>query len=499
MKTAQHAGAPAHEGRRRWRRLQRGIAGAASLLGVALLLSYRYSPNRPVEYEGIEEHFKYGSIGGDTENGLPLRVVQILPRLFPEYMPPGPPDYRAFGFIQEPGHAMPIGFSVRRRGVDLVGLNCAVCHVGSVRAAPEATPAHYLAMPSNTVDLEAYFGFLFRCASDPRFTSDRVLAELEKDGALFPIERSLYRSAVGLMKAGVAARQRVLTRFMSLGHPRFGPGRVDTFNPYKAGQFAAYYQDGIPEEERIGTVDFPSVWNQGIREGMHLHWDGNNTSVRERNVSAAFGAGATRDDVDLPRIERIKLWLDKLPAPAFPFEGSADAAKLERGKALFMARCASCHAPTGAHVGEVVPLEDIGTDEHRLNSYTTKLQQLQLAYGRGYDWEFKHFQKTNGYANQPLDGIWARAPYLHNGSVPTLWDLLTPAERRPERFYRGHDVYDPVRLGFRVDVRAIEGRPAFLFDTRLPGNSNKGHTGKRYGTDLDDSDKWALLEYLKTL
>ncbi|WP_437293563.1 cytochrome c [Sorangium sp. So ce426] len=499
MKTAQQAGAPAHEGRRRWRRLQYGIAGAASLLGVALLLSYRYSPNRPVEYEAIEDHFKYGSIGGDTESGLPLRVVEILPRLFREHMPPGPPDYRAFGFIQEPGHVTPIGFSVRRRGIDLVGLNCAVCHVGSVRAAPDAAPVRYLAMPANTVDLEAYFDFLSRCAEDPRFTPDRVLAELEKDGALFPIERSLYRTAVERMKVGLAFRQRTLAGFRFPDHPRFGPGRVDTFNPYKSGPFAAYYQDGIPDEERIGTADFPSVWNQKMREGMHLHWDGNNTSVSERNVSAAFGAGATREDVDLPRIMRIKLWLDQLPAPAFPFEGSADRATLQRGEALFEGRCASCHAPSGAYVGQVVPIEEIGTDEHRLNSYTTKLQQIQRAYGEGYDWEFKHFRKTNGYANQPLDGVWARAPFLHNGSVPTLWDLLTPAERRPTRFYRGHDVYDPARVGFRTDIREIEGRPAFLFDTRLPGNSNKGHTGERYGTELSDGDKSALIEYLKTL
>ncbi|WP_437586361.1 c-type cytochrome [Sorangium sp. So ce1000] len=499
MNPAQHAGAPDHEGRRRWRRLQSGIVGAASLLGVGLLLSSRYAPNRPVEYEAIEEHFKYGSIGGDTVNGLPLRVVEMLPRLFPEHLPPGPPDYRALGFIHEPGRVMPIGFSVRRRGIDLVGLNCAVCHVGSVRASPEATTVHYLAMPANTVDLQGYFNFLFRCVTDPRFTADRVLAELEKDVALFPIERSLYRASIEQMKAGVAARQRAATGFMFPDHPRFGPGRVDTFNPYKSGQFAAYYKDGIPDEERIGTVDFPSVWNQGSREGMHLHWDGNNTSVSERNVSAAFGAGATREDVDLPRIYRIKRWLDGLPAPAFPFKQSADPAQLERGKALFEKRCASCHAFGGAYVGKVVPIDEIGTDEHRLNSYTTKLQQIQLAYGKGYDWEFKHFQKTDGYANQPLDGIWARAPYLHNGSVPTMWDLLTPAERRPRRFYRGHDVYDPVRLGFRTDVREIEGRPAFLFDTALPGNSSKGHTGERYGTELPDSDKWALIEYLKTL
>ncbi|WP_437677849.1 c-type cytochrome [Sorangium sp. So ce131] len=496
--TTQHTEGPPEEGVRRWRRLKGGIAGALSALGVFLLLSSRYAPNRPVTYEGIEDHFKYGSIGGDnTENGLPLRVMQILPRMFHEHLQGGR-DYTTFGFIQEPGRPMPVGFSIRRRGIDLVGLNCAVCHVGSVRASEDSAPVRYLGMPANTVDLQAYFEFLFRCAEDSRFTPDLVIDEVEKDGALFPPERLVYRGAVEEMRRGILRARDRLYVFTPL-NPPFGPGRVDTFNPYKTNQFGEYYQGHLSAEERLGTVDFPSVWNQRPREGMHLHWDGDNTSVMERNVSAAFGAGATRADVDLPRIRRVKEWLDVLPPPAFPFKRSEDPAKLRQGQALYDAYCAGCHAIGGAGVGRVVPIEEIGTDEHRLNSYTTTLRQLQVRYDRGYDWEFRHFQKTNGYANQPLDGIWARAPYLHNGSVPTLWDLLTPAERRPTRFYRGHDVYDPVRVGFRVDVREVEGRRAFLFETSQPGNSSRGHTGARYGTELSDSDKWALIEYLKTL
>ncbi|WP_437825690.1 cytochrome c [Sorangium sp. So ce1153] len=490
---------PMDEGARRWRRLRNGIAGALSALAVFFLVSSRYAPNQPVTYEHIEDRFRYGTIGADTDSGLPLRVMQVLPRMFPEYLPAGGRrDYTAFGFIQEPGHPMPVGFSIRRRVIDLVGQNCAVCHVGSVRASEQSAPTYYLGMPANTVDLEAYFEFLFRCASDARFTPDLVIDEIERDGALFPLDRLIYRAAIERMKTGLLSQRDSLGPFLRENPPP-GPGRVDTFNPYKTRQFAAYYQGHIPDEERIGTADFPSIWNQGPREGMHLHWDGNNTSVNERNVSAAFGAGATREDVDLPRITSIKEWLDELPPPAFPFERGADLARLQRGQALHAEYCASCHAVGGASVGRVVPIEEIGTDEHRLNSYTQFFRQLQVFYGRGYDWEFRHFQKTHGYTNQPLDGIWARAPYLHNGSVPTLWDLLTPAERRPARFYRGHDVYDADRVGFRVDVREVEGRKAFLFDATLPGNSNKGHTGARYGTELSDSDKWALIEYLKTL
>ena len=98
----------------------------------------------------------------------------------------------------------------------------------------------------------------------------------------------------------------------------------------------------------------------------------------------------------------------------------------------------------------------------------------------------------------PLDGLWLRAPYRHNGSVPTLRDLLEPAGARPNVFYRGYDVYDPVRMGF-VSTLPAEGRRVFFrYDTTREGNSNAGHEGPAYGTALPSEEKAALLEYLKT-
>ena len=109
--------------------------------------------------------------------------------------------------------------------------------------------------------------------------------------------------------------------------------------------------------------------------------------------------------------------------------------------------------------------------------------------------KFDAYRKTNGYANTPLDGIWARAPYLHNGSVPTLWDLLQPVEKRPATFYSGYDVYDPKYVGFITSGPDAESE-GFKFETCMPGNSNMGHT---FGTDLKDDEKWDLIEYMKTL
>jgi hypothetical protein len=98
----------------------------------------------------------------------------------------------------------------------------------------------------------------------------------------------------------------------------------------------------------------------------------------------------------------------------------------------------------------------------------------------------------------PLDGLWLRAPYLHNGSVPNLRELLEPSAKRSKVFYRGDDVYDPANVGFESNVPERDGRKFFRYDTSVRGNGNQGHEGKEYGTELSPADKNALLEYLKT-
>jgi len=95
------------------------------------------------------------------------------------------------------------------------------------------------------------------------------------------------------------------------------------------------------------------------------------------------------------------------------------------------------------------------------------------------------------YRARSLNGIWATAPYLHNGSVPTLWDLLLPADQRPRSFKVGAREFDPVKVGFKSD-----GYDGFEFNTSQPGNLNTGHDN--YGP-LSDQDRWDLIEYLKSL
>jgi hypothetical protein len=234
---------------------------------------------------------------------------------------------------------------------------------------------------------------------------------------------------------------------------------------------------------------------------MELHWDGNNSSLIERNLSASLGAGVTPTTIDHERLGRVREWVETLPPPEYPFP--VDRALAARGAELYATQCTACHADhrfkdgvtVGDRVGTEEPIEVVGTDPFRMSSYTETFAANQYTLYPDSQYQFTHFKKTNGYANQPLDGIWARAPYLHNGSVPTLRDLLDPPEERPAAFYRGYDVFDPVKVGFVSDVAREGSKRYFRFDTSLPANGNGGHL---WGTGLPAEDKDAIVEYMKT-
>jgi hypothetical protein len=285
--------------------------------------------------------------------------------------------------------------------------------------------------------------------------------------------------------------------------PPWGPGRVDTFNPYKLIQ-ASMPLSSLQPNELIGTADFPAIFHQGPRRGMHLHWDGDNTSLAERNLSAAIGAGVTADSVDFETIDRIANWLLQLRPPRSPYHPNAEA--VARGREIFLHQCRDCHgfrdpedySFTGEAIGQVEANSKLGVDPHRLDSYTERLRDFQLAsFFKGTPHQFKFFVKTDGYANLPLDGLWLRAPYLHNGSVPTLADLLNLPQQRPAAFVRGADQLDPDRGGFVAPPCVPPSAPAgrFCYDTSRDGNGNGGHL---FGVNLPADQKADLLAYLLT-
>jgi hypothetical protein len=465
---------------------------------LALYLYNRFATDVPVTYDDVEEHFKYGSTGGERVSGFPYWIWRVLPDVCAEHLPGK--GYESLGMLFEPGKDLPIGVSKRHvTGMDRVFLNCSGCHVSTVRETPTATPRIITGMPANRLNLMGFQNFFFNCAADAKFTPEFIVPAIQAAGGdLDLLDRYLvYPVAIYLMRDRLfMLRQRFS---FATTQPAWGPGRVDTFSFAKA--LFNFPFDRMPAREMLGTADFPSIWNQGPREGMQLHWDGNNTKVEERNKSAAFGTGTTPPTIDLAQIGRIEDWLVTKKPPPFPFP--TDAGLAAKGAAVYKEYCADCHGVSGSdfsgkYVGQVTPIALIGTDRHRLDNYTYDLAVNQATLYAGYPWRFTHFRKTFGYANMPLDGLWLRAPYLHNGSVPTLRDLLEPGAKRPKTFYRGNDLYDAQKVGFVADVAQEGERKFFAFDVTVPGNGNAGHEGKRYGTELPAAEKSALLEYLKT-
>jgi cytochrome c553 len=450
------------------------VSGAAvgALVWTYVAREVRSNPEDPIEL------FKYGSIGAEGTS-LPSAMWKALPAICPDLLPGG---YASLGFVYEPGAPRPIGITERTVGVPRAAFNCATCHVGTVRESASSPATILLGMPAHRLDVQRYTRFVMACVDSDRFTASHAMPIIEAQTPLSTLDAFMYRY---VLVPGTKREVRNLrTRFAWFdARPDFGPGRFDDFNPYKP---------DMSHDDSIGAADMPAVWNQTARDGHARHWDGNATTLRESAINSALGAGATPASLDLAALERVERFLVELEPPRYPF--AIDRARAAEGQEIFAGHCAACHAPESDRSGKVSAAADIGTDRHRLDTFTQQVADITNAQGDGYPWEFGGYHVSTGYVNVLLDGIWARAPYLHNGSVPTLRDLFEPVANRPATFYRGSDIYDQRRGGFVSDAPAPD-QSSFRYDTALPGNSSAGHL---YGIDLSPSQKDALVEYLKT-
>jgi hypothetical protein len=293
-------------------------------------------------------------------------------------------------------------------------------------------------------------------------------------------------------------------------------------------------------------VDVKSI-NWAIHR-YHANWDGNQGASSR---TLASGASATGD----PRMVNVRIheplnpFIDNLPPPPYPF-ASVDLARAREGKAIFAKQCASCHKPRNE---TIYSAKTLGVDPNR-TLVNTPVSRYGLAalvmeactiYGLNHpgepgadwcvpegDWQARldeYFRDTprrvaegtNGYKADMLHGIWAQAPYLHNGSVPTLGQLVC-ASTRPGRFLRGNIHYDEALVGFEwAEKPAARYGPHDVilvkeFDTTVPGKANTGHTfggnlcpdtsgldpvadRKEVESRILGSRVGALLAYLKTL
>jgi mono/diheme cytochrome c family protein len=446
---------------------------------------YKLFREVPLHYESIEEQFKYGSIGQENQGGIPYWVWVVLPRMFPEKLP-GPGGYSSLGFVWEEGRELPIGFTKKTIGFDRVGINCAFCHTATYRTSPQQEkPNIVIGAPSHQVDGQSYLRFLFGCASDPRFNADNILNEIDRSYQLSWLDRLLYRYLLIPQTKTALVKQKEEYAWMDT-RPPWGRGRIDPFNPEKYGPLKQ------PKDDTIGNSDMPALWNQKARVGMALHWDGLQTSLDEVVINSALGDGSTKKSYPMDELKRVQAWLMELQPPKFPYPVNQELAA--RGSEVYAKQCASCHAVGQARTGQVISIDEVGTDRHRLDEWTQGAVDAYNSGSDGYTFNTSHFRKTNGYASPPLDGIWLRAPYLHNGSVPSLADLLETPDQRPKLFWRGYDLYDQEKVGFVTSGPEAE-RFGFRFDTSVPGNSNGGHL---WGVELSPDEKKALVEFLKT-
>jgi mono/diheme cytochrome c family protein len=286
-----------------------------------------------------------------------------------------------------------------------------------------------------------------------------------------------------------------------------------------------------------GLTDFMSVWEQDKRKASwdkdHKslingggQWNGNIPIPMYRNLAAQLTLGLEGNDIRVAAFG-VEL-LDGLPATVYPFD--VDVKLAQQGQQLFTDNCAQCHQP---HNGKIYDTLGTNIDRSLVVNWIIRKGGIEGFYKQcSPDTEvnmYGEIQKPcaefdgvslkgkkdlimspdnqhHGYSARPLSGIWAQAPFLHNGSVPTLYHLLMPKER-PTRFIKSQLDYDPELLGFAWDKQKpfTEG---YLFDTTSFSTfSNAGHDKDiKEGNQVfkldwsqDKLGAMAIIEYLKTL
>ena len=388
----------------------------------ALLLACAGRGMRPEslpKFDSVEEQFKYGSVGIESEEGIPYWIWQVLPRVFADKLP-RPGGYAAFGFLWEPGKELPVGFSkVDLYGGPRVAINCAFCHTASVRTSELEPPRLIAAGPGNQINPQAYVKFLQAVADDPRFDSGELLDAIGGLTQLSWRQRMQYRYLLIPAAKRALQKQRQDYDWM-YRNPGVGTGPHRSLQP---GQ--------VRHPEAAGGSD-----HRQLGHGADLEHEGAAGDVaplgRAERVAARSRAQQRARRRREPQVDpAAEPCPHRAVADGRPAAGRIRTTSTRRspakGARVYDQQCAQCHAPGGTRTGTVVPVEEVGTDRHRLDMWTPAAPVAYNKYTDGYAYDFTGFRKTNGYVAVPLDGVWLRAPYLHNGSVPSLQELFEPA------------------------------------------------------------------------
>lgn len=428
----------------------------------------------------------------------------------------------------------------------MVTFNCASCHRGEYTD-PDGKPTFVDGMPNGGIDTAGYKLAAFNCFKDDNFTGAKVIAAIDEllaeeharrpkfengndtPSRLTPVERLLYEAIVGVARDEAASKP---LQWLE-DRPPNGPGRLDAFGALRF-EFLGYANE--VEVEHIATVDLPSIWHQQAAWRPWHHWDGNTDQGRARNFGAIVGIGGRPETLKKEVLRDVGRWIDQeleptLKPPRFPFgteDHRRDSEIYKQGKEIYTDKCARCHGDyeedgalkkltpcmtrAATCLEESSPRPDackddnaqdapqcdgykVCTDSYRYQAITKDFVDKLNTFGANASlWSPNAFQPATGYLCPPLDGIWARAPFLHNGSVPSLWDLLGPPKDRASPFHRGNPAYDVAKGGF-VSDKPAPGRRDFVFETNRDGNSNAGHNF----VISDAAQRKALITYLQTL
>jgi mono/diheme cytochrome c family protein len=366
-------------------------------------------------------------------------------------------------------NGLPMGL---RRGKNLIGLtgltnDCLLCHGSSIMG------KSIVGLGNSSLDIQAFFDELGDAAGAPR--------------GIFPFTFSQVR---GTTEAGAFA-----VYLLSFREPNLNV----TFKRHDLGKL----RDDLCE-------DVPAWWLLKKKETMYFTGTSHAKSVRS---IMQFMLSPTNPPAVFEREEKtfadIQAYLFSMEAPKYPLP--IDAKLAAQGEALFMKSCAKCHGTYGekpTYPNKIVPIEVIGTDRTRFDGFG---EQVLVHYNKSWFAREKgedgyKAEAPTGYQAPPLDGVWATAPYLHNGSVPTLDGVLN-SKARPKIFTRSfrtnREDFDEVNVGWKITPLDKAADPALsgyerrkVYDTTQPGRGNQGHT---YGDHFSDAERRAVIEYLKTL
>jgi Cytochrome c len=362
-----------------------------------------------------------------------------------------------------PNDGLPMGLR-RGNGPDgtKVGLaiDCMICHGGSIGG------ISYVGLGNTQLDLKLLFQEM-----------------LKADGKRLPPSTFVINSSRGTVNAGMFS-----VILLSLRNPDLS---------------LRYFP--LPLGASLPELDVPAWWLLGKKSTMYYDGRTDARSVRT-NMQFMLGEKTLAQFKELePTFRDVQAYFKSLKPPQYPF--AIDAEKASRGETIFAKNCAKCHGtygPDPKYPNRIVELKEIGTDPARALGIAPRFVAHYNSTWFGED--FPVDEELIGYQAPPLDGIWATAPYLHNGSVPTLHALLSSAER-PARFLRPPSTdfanYDQRNVGWKFDLptgpngsaSAIEkGRS--LFDSSRFGLGNGGHA---FGDRLPEDQRMDVIEYLKTL